>query len=144
MCSINYTKGFIFVPVKFNPGKFFFPCLIKSTDMKLLVLLSFFAFVEQFSTFVYYWPYARFSRGRTDWSSSTFRTLFSQSKRALKIKSRESTPSQDFSVRYSIHCSDSRYRKAEKKNTLLAINLTRPVGRLFHEFWSSKPKTFSS
>ena len=39
MFLANCTKHVIFDLVKFNPGKFFIPCLLKSTDTRLLVLL---------------------------------------------------------------------------------------------------------
>ena len=39
MFLANCTKHVIFDLVKFNPGKFFIPCLLKSTDTRLFVLL---------------------------------------------------------------------------------------------------------
>ena len=53
MFSANRTKHLILDLVKFNPGKFFIPCLLKSTDKRLFVLLFFSVFVELFSSFVW-------------------------------------------------------------------------------------------
>ena len=76
MFLANYTRHVIFDLVKFNPEKFFIPCLLKSTDTRLFVLLFFlyFYFPRLFSTVSYSFPYAQFSRGRTNSSCSTFRT----------------------------------------------------------------------
>ena len=78
MFLANCTKHVIFDLVKFNPGKFFIPCLLKSTDTRLFILL-FFSYLKSyfprwFETVSYSFPSARFSRGRTNSSWSTFRT----------------------------------------------------------------------
>ena len=78
MFLANCTKHVIFDLVKFNPGKFFTPCLLKSTDTRLFILL-FFSYLKSyfprlFETISYSFPNARFSRGRTNSSCSTFRT----------------------------------------------------------------------
>ena len=53
MFSANRTKHLILDLVKFNPGKFFIPCLLKSTDKRPFILLFFSVFVELFSSFVW-------------------------------------------------------------------------------------------
>ena len=53
MFSANRTKHLILDLLKFNPGKFFIPCLLKSTDKRLFVHLFFSVFVELFSSFVW-------------------------------------------------------------------------------------------
>ena len=47
MFLANCTKHVIFDLVKFNPGKFFIPCLLKSTDTRLSVLL-FFSYLKSY------------------------------------------------------------------------------------------------
>ena len=78
MFLANCTKHVIFDLVKFNPGKFFIPCLLKSTETRLFILLFFSYlksyFLRLFETFSYSFPYARFSRGRRNSSCATFRT----------------------------------------------------------------------
>ena len=78
MFLANRTKHVIFDLGKINPGKFFTPCLLKSTDTRLFILL-FLSYLKSyfprlFETISYSFPNARFSRGRTNSSCSTFRT----------------------------------------------------------------------
>ena len=47
MFLANCTKHVIFDLVKFNPGKFFIPCLLKSTDTRLFILL-FFSYLKSY------------------------------------------------------------------------------------------------
>ena len=137
MFLANCTKHVIFDLVKFNPGKFFIPCLLKSTDTRLFVLLFFSYlksyFLRLFEPVSYSFPYARFSRGRRNSSCATFRTprisRHFQQKQACKgyiskVKTRlhTLTPAAEkhcdnlryFSVLYSMRAIYTRSYKAKK------------------------------
>lgn len=108
MCSTNCTKHFFFVPVKFNPEKFFFPCLINRRTRNSSHHFLFCICRAVFHVCL----------------------LFGQKKRALDRKARESPASRidggDEETRWQAKLlfstffyasSDSRYHKSGKKNT---------------------------
>ena len=137
MFLANRTKHVIFDLGKINPGKFFTPCLLKSTDTRLFILL-FLSYLKSyfprlFETISYSFPNARFSRGRTNSSCSTFRTprisrQFQQKQackgyiRKVKTRLHTLTPAAEkhcdnlryFSVLYSMKAIYSRSYKAKK------------------------------
>ena len=102
MFSANRTKHLILDLVKFNPGKFFIPCLLKSTDKRLFVLLVFSVFVELFSSFVWdclFIPFLTLHFPEVEQTYRVqlsehhgFRTLFNQNKHAKGIKGENLPP----------------------------------------------------
>ena len=145
-------KKFIFVL-----AKFFNPCLVESTDPRLLIqYFPFCAFVELLAFLICVRlsliTYLTHNFKEVEQTHRVLlsehhgsHALFSQNKHSLDVKSFESTKkhsdkSSYFSVCYSLIASNSRLHKGENI-ILLTRNVTRLAGRVLYEFQLSKSET---
>ena len=153
MFSANRTKHLILDLVKFNPGKFFIPCLLKSTDKRLFVLLVFSVFVELFSSFV--WDCLLFLSLRSIFQRSNRLIVFNfQNTTDFALCLTKTSMQRVYKVKTCLHT----LTQAAKKHcdnlgyfsllysmwAIYSISYKAPVGQVLYEFQSSESKTYSS